>query len=294
VAGAAGRLGRAVREERVAGRAHHGAAAPGQRIFARSHPISRISGISRHRRESPAAAPSHASRNHVSIHNPLRSRVFLGHSPVPARQSTSKPVRNVHPLDIAVSRRIHACVVNSANCAGYRSGCGAGGAEAWYLSRYALGRVIDVAEQSQETGSPKCGAEPRSMPCAWRRPRGTTEKNASALQVVTSCTFRVAQRLGPKQDRYSVHGPRESPVARKVGRRRSSLLAAHIAAGVVSATLVAHQPERRLGADNASWRPCHRQSVHTAGSLGLLVTGFSFLLLLLSADARQQFLARSK
>jgi hypothetical protein len=132
------------------------------------------------------------------------------------------------------------------------------------------------------------------MSCAWRRPRGTAENNASALQVVASCTFRVARRLGPEQDRYSVRGPRESPVTRKVGRRQFSLLAAHIAAGVVSATLVAIGQNVDWGlitpvGDRAIARACTQ-----LGSLALLVTGVSFLLLLLSAEARQQVLARSK
>jgi lysophospholipase L1-like esterase len=80
----------------------------------------------------------------------------------------------------------------------------------------------------------------------------------------------------------------------KVGWRQFSLLAAHIAAGAVSVTLVAIGQNVDWGlitpvGDRAIARACTQ-----LGSLALLVTGVSFLLLLLSTEAWHNFLALSK
>jgi hypothetical protein len=154
--------------------------------------------------------------------------------------------------------------------------------------------VTDVARQGWETGSRKCGAKPRSMPCAWHRPRGTAENNASASQVVASAPCGLRGAWARSKIEIRLRGPRESPLTRKVGRWQFSLRAAHIAAGVVSATLVVIGQNVDWGlitpvGDRAIARACTQ-----LGSLALLVTGVSFLLLLVSAEAWQKLLVRSK
>jgi lysophospholipase L1-like esterase len=83
-------------------------------------------------------------------------------------------------------------------------------------------------------------------------------------------------------------------LTRKVGQRQFGPLAAHIAAGVASVTLFAIGQNVDWGlitpvGDRAIARACTQ-----VGSLALLVTGVSFLLLLRSAEAWQRFLTRSK